>query len=71
MLNKIINKLEELKHEWDEDAMIASYEFEQKNYTSRSVKGRELDTKAKVLIRCSIQLENIIEYIETEEQRTK
>jgi hypothetical protein len=69
MLNKIINKLEALRHEWEEESIDASYEFEQKNYTARSAKGRELETKAQVLIRCSIQLENIIEYIE--KQQTK
>ena len=63
MLNKIKNKREALQHEWDEESIDASYEFEQKNYTSRSAKGRELETKAQVLIRCSIQLENIIEYL--------
>ncbi len=69
MLNKIKNKLEALRYEWEEEAIDASYEFEQKNYTSRSAKGRELETKAQVLIRCFIQLENIIEYIE--KQQTK
>jgi hypothetical protein len=69
MLNKIKSKLEALQHEWDEESIDASYEFEQKNYTSRSAKGRELETKTQILIRCSIQLENIIEYIE--KQQTK
>ena len=39
-------------------------QFEQKNYTSKSVKGRELETKEKIFIRCSVQLGNIVEYIE-------
>ena len=69
MLNKIKDKLEALHNEWDDDAADASYEFEQKNYTSRSVKGRELETKEEVLIRCSAQLENVIDYIERQQKK--
>jgi len=69
MFNKIKDKLEALQNEWDDAAADASYEFEQNNYTARSVKGRELETKEKVLLRCSVQLANVIDYIEKQQKK--
>lgn len=62
MLEKIQVRLVDLCKEWDEESIEYSNQLEQ--LSPKSLSGRAIDAKSKLLIRCSTQVQNVIQEIE-------
>ncbi len=62
MLETIRERLMHLCNAWDEESIEYSHQLEQ--LSPKSLSGRAIDAKSTLLIRCSAQLQNVIQEIE-------